>query len=153
MFPFSLECESDQCLTVQTNAKMRTKKKTRRGSNKRKQPTEKLTITGTNANGLKSKKDSLLNLLSTDNPQVFMIQETKMKKKNQMEVQGYELFEKVRKGKDGGGVMIGVKKDLEGTPVIVSDHDDDIEILVVEVVFKSVTVRSIRPNQKGTSRE
>ena len=98
-------------------------------------------ILGTNANGLKPKKESLINLLATDNPQVFMIQETMMKKPNQMMIPGYQLYEKVRKGKGGGGIMIGVRKDVESVPVIVSNHDDDVEILVIEVGLKAMTVR------------
>ena len=70
-----------------------------------------------------------------------MVQETKMRKVNQWTVDGYELFEKVRKGKDGGGIMLGIQKEFDVTPVIVSDHDDDVEILVVEVCVKSLTVR------------
>ena len=83
---------------------------------------------GTNANGLNTKKDSLLNLLETDKPQIFIIQETKMKRANQWTVDGYKLFEKPRKGKGGGGLMIGVRKDIDVIPVVVSDHDDDVEM-------------------------
>ena len=117
------------------------KKGTRRGFKKRKQYTEELTITGTNANGLKCKKQSFINLLKTDNPQVFMIQETKLRKKNQFTIPGYALYEKVRKGRGGGGIMIGIKKDIQSVPVIISDHDDEVEILVIEVALKSMPVR------------
>ena len=119
------------------------KKKTRRGARKRTQNTEKLIITGTNANGLKPKKESLNSLLETDRPQVFMIQETKTKRKNEIQIQGYELFEKPRKGKDGGGIMIGVRKDIESTPVIVSNCDDgdEVEVLTVEIALKQITIR------------
>ena len=118
------------------------KKKTRRGCCRRNK-SENLVVTGTNANGLNTKKDSLLDMLETEKPHVFMIQETKMKRKNQWIVDEYELFEKPRKGKEGGGILIGIRRNLDcSTPVIVSDNDDDeVEILVVEVSFKSLTVR------------
>ena len=64
-----------------------------------------------------------------------------MKRANQWTVDGYKLFEKPRKGKGGGGLMIGVRKEIDVTPVVVSDHDDDVEILVIEIIFKSLTVR------------
>ena len=72
-----------------------------------------------------------------------MIQETKTKRKNEIQIQGYELFEKPRKGKDGGGIMIGVRKDIESTPVIVSNCDDgdEVEVLTVEIALKQITIR------------
>ena len=95
---------------------------------------------GTNANGLKSKQESLINILKMDSPQVFMVQETKAKRQNELLVKGYELYERVRKGKDGGGIVIGIKDDVESTPVLISKHEDT-EILVVEIAFKSMTIR------------
>ena len=95
---------------------------------------------GTNANGLTSKKESLVNMLEMDKPQVFMVQETKAKRQNQLLVKGYELYERVRKGKDGGGIVIGIKDDVESTPVLISKHEET-EILVVEIAFKSMTIR------------
>ena len=102
---------------------------------------KKLTICGTNANGLKSKKESFLNLLSKENPQIFMIQETKLRRKNQFKVPGVEIFEKIRKNKGGGGLMIGINKEIDTTPVDVSPQDDDVEILVVEIKLESLTLR------------
>ena len=115
-------------------------KQTRRGKRAKQLITEKLTITGTNANGLATKKESLLHSLQTENPQVFMVQETKLRRKNQIKVDGYQLFERVRKGKSGGGIMIGIRNDIESIPVIVSDYDE-VEILVVEVTLKSMVIR------------
>ena len=37
--------------------------------------------------------------------------------------------------------MIGMDKNFDITPVVVSDHDEDVEILVIEVAFKCITVR------------
>ena len=78
-------------------------------------------IAGTNANGIMSKKESFLHWLQNDNPQVVMVQETKAKRKNQFNVPGYKFFEEPRKGKGGGGLMIGVRKDIDGEPVVVSN--------------------------------
>ena len=99
----------------------------------------KLKVIGTNANGLKSKQQSFTNLLDTDRPQIFMIQETKLKRKNQVRVEEYETFEKVRKNKGGGGIMIGVQKEIAVTPVDVSPQDDETEILAVEIELEDLT--------------
>ena len=101
----------------------------------------KLNVCGTNANGINSKKESLRNLLYTDKPHVFMIQETKLGRTKQFQLDDYEIFEKARKNKSGGGVMIGIKKDIEGTPVNVSPEDEDVEIVVVELQLKAITIR------------
>ena len=116
-------------------------KKRRKRKQKKHILSKMLTVCGTNANGIKSKKESFLNLLHTDNPQVFMLQETKLSRKNQFPVKGYEIFEKVRKNKGGGGIMIGIKNEVQATPVDVSPQDPEIEILVVEVELKEVTIR------------
>ena len=130
--------EEDGRRTVRKIAK---KKQTRRSKPKRQQIYEKLKIVGTNANGIMSKKESLTSVLTIEKPQVFMIQETKSGKPNQMKIDGYELYESPRKGKGGGGILIGIAKDVESTPVIVSKHTDEIEILVMEVTFQSMAIR------------
>ena len=117
------------------------KKRTRRSKPRRQQAYKELKIIGTNANGINSKKDSLVSVLATEKPQVFMIQETKSGKPNQVKIDGYELYESPRKGKGGGGILIGIAKDVESTPVVVSKHDNEIEILVMEITFKSMTIR------------
>ena len=66
-----------------------------------------------------------------------MLQETKLKKKLQVRLSEYEVFEKIRKTRDGGGLMIGIKKDIEATPVDVSPSDTDVEILVIELELKT----------------
>ena len=108
----------------------------------RKEILSKLKVFGTNANGIMSKKESFRNLLNTDSPDVFMIQETKLAKKNQLQLEDYEILEQVRKKKKGGGgIMIGIKKDVQTIPVDASPQDDEVEILVMEVQLKDMTVR------------
>ena len=114
-------------------------KKKRRGKH-RKKNISKLSVMGTNANGIKSKKASLINVLNADLPQIFMLQETKLKRKNQIRLEKYEIFEKVRKHKGGGGIMIGISKDMVRKPVEVS-LQDDVEILVIEIELGDLTVR------------
>ena len=71
--------------------KTKKEKQARRGKPKRQQTFEKLKIIGTNANGMKSKRDSLNSILATERPQVFMLQETKSGKPNQISIDGYDL--------------------------------------------------------------
>ena len=71
-----------------------------------------------------------------------MIQETKNGRPNQLSIEDYDLYEGIRKGKRvGGGILIGMHKDIDCTPVVVSKYEEEIEMLVVEVAFGSMVVR------------
>ena len=71
-----------------------------------------------------------------------MIQETKLYRKNMIKFDEYEIFKRVRKKKKGGGgIMIGIKKEVQTTPPVdVSPEDEEVEILVVETQMQEMTV-------------
>ena len=58
-----------------------------------------------------------------------------------MNTDNYFIYELVRKDSAGGGIAIGVQKDLD--PVWISEGDDTIEILVVEVKINELKVRCL----------
>ena len=81
-----------------------------------------------------SKLDSFEKLLKVEMPSVFCIQETKVKKTNQIKTDSskeYTIYELVRKNSKGGGLCIGIKKDIK--PVWVGQGDDEVEALAVEI--------------------
>ena len=120
------------------------KKKTRRGLGKKNiRKSNKFTIVGTNADGISTKKESFLNLIQNEKPSCFMVQETKLKKIGQLKVKGYQLFESVRKDRNGGGLVIGIDNAMDCEPVLVSVGDNDVEILVVEIDIKIMKIRLI----------
>ena len=51
----------------------------------------------------------------------------------------YQIFELLRKEKQGGGLAIGVVPDLN--PVWISEGTDDIEVLVVQVEIEQLKLR------------
>ena len=67
-----------------------------------------------------------------------MIQETKIKRKNQMKIDGYELFEEPRSGKGGGGLLIGIDNAIDTVPVLVTQGN---EILAIELDLKCMKLR------------
>ena len=81
---------------------------TRRGKKRKKVNKgvlENLSVLGTNANGLKAKKQSLLNTMKHfEYPSIVLIQETKLRQKGQIKLDqyGYEIFESPRAGMGGG---------------------------------------------------
>ena len=67
--------------------------------------------------GLKSKVQILKNEIKTLNVSVFTLQETHFQKKGKFKLEGFEIFESIRKKKDGG-TLIGVNKALK--PMLIS---------------------------------
>ena len=53
----------------------------------------------------------------------------------------YQIFELNRQNKSGGGLAIGALADVE--PVLISEGDDDTEILVVEISASRMEIRCI----------
>ena len=87
-------------------------------------------VIGQNVAGLLSKKDSLLSTINTLLPSVIICQETKMPKYGMLNLNGYQVFEKLRVEKSGGGLLVAVDKCI--SPVLL-DSDDSFEIMTVEV--------------------
>ena len=120
--------------------------KTKRGYGKKNRRKNKLkmvdlTLVGTNAAGIKSKMESFYHTINKFKPSVFMIQETKQNKKGLIKVPGYQIFEKVRENRGGGGLLTCIDEDLD--PVLVANCNDDVEILTVEAKLGDKKVRII----------
>ena len=63
-----------------------------------------------NAASLKSKLKSFKSELKRSNASIFTLQETHYSTKGQQKIADFEIFEAIRKGKEKGGTMMGVKK-------------------------------------------
>ena len=98
-----------------------TKKKTRRGQ-KKKNSVFKVVAIGTNAAGLKQKMHRLNLIISTFKPSCIFIQETKLYRKGQITIEGYQIFEHVRKNSKGGGLLLAV--DVAFDPVQIFEGDE-----------------------------
>ena len=99
---------------------------------------------GVNAAGISSKLQSFKNVVRKVNPSIFFIEETKLKrpgKLNHENLSKYVVYELNRKNRNGGGLAIGVIKELK--PVWISEGDDNTEILTVEVDISGLKVRCV----------
>ena len=94
-------------------------------------------LIGANTAGLKEKFKSLVNIIENVKPSCVLLQETKMLRKGWVKIEGYQTFELVRKETGGGGLATCVIEELE--PVLISEGDDQSELLVVEVRINSNT--------------
>ena len=98
-------------------------------------------IMGTNAAGLKTKKDSLVNNLKVfNNPSCITIQETKLRIKGSLKLNNYQVFEKLRPGL-GGGLLTAIDQNLD--PVLIESSNDECEILVVQCQVGGEKIRII----------
>ena len=60
--------------------------------------------------GLKQKIPSLKANVNKLDAAIFTIQESHAKTKGKFEIEGFEIFEAIRKSKEKGGTVIGVEK-------------------------------------------
>ena len=101
----------------------------------------KFSIMGTNAAGLKAKKDSLMhNIKLFAFPSVITIQESKNRTSGTIKLENYQVFEKIRSG-FGGGLLTAVSHNLE--PVLIEAVNEESEILVVQCKIEQSNIRII----------
>ena len=117
--------------------------KTRRGQgSKKKNKKFNLKILGTNADGITAKKASLTNLLKNEKPTVFMIQETKLKTVGKLKINGFQIFETVRTNPNGGGgLALGISNEVDCEPILITNGDDETEMIVVEANINGMPIR------------
>ena len=130
---------------------IKTKTKREKGKNRRSLRKNKISscstqlkLVGVNCAGLTSKLDSLNYLLGSVRPSIFFLQETKRKKQGGWKIQNgsnYQIFEMLRKEKVGGGLAIGVVPELN--PVWISEGNDEVEVLVVQVEIQQLKLRCL----------
>ena len=142
---FEGNCDRKKHMKIHHNAAKNTShsrsKKMRRGGKNKNCESLTINLIGANANGLKNKKKSLEHVIEATNSSCVMIQETKLYKKGQINIEGFQAFELIRSDKEGGGLMTAVKEELE--PVLVDEGNDDAEILVIEGNMSNFSIRFI----------
>ena len=106
----------------------KTNNKTRRGYGKknkiRKSEKIGLSLLGINCNGIICKQDSLFSVLSLFEPSILTLQETKVRKTGRIKLKGYQIFEKVRKDGNGGGLLTASHENLN--PILISTGREEV---------------------------
>ena len=93
------------------------KNKVRRGKGKQKEIS--FNIFSNNVAGLKRKLQSLKSEIQSTNAGLFTIQESHFEKKEKLKIEGFEIFEAIRKKKKDGGTIIGAHLALK--PMLIKD--------------------------------
>ena len=70
-----------------------------------------------NIRGLKSKLESLCEIVEAGKPDIVAIVETMLDNKDEIQIDGYEIFRNDRITGGGGGILVALKKDLRGITV------------------------------------
>ena len=104
-----------------------TKEKDRRTKKRRAKPIKtklkKFKMMYLNIRGLKCKMESLKEIIETESPTVLCLAETHLKKEDQVDFDGYlRPFRNERDDKDGGGLLILVKKELKNVTIEVGQE-------------------------------
>ena len=124
--------------------KNKAKKNRRKEKKQKKVKAKQLKVIGVNSAGLMCKLESFEKLLRDEQPSVFCVQETKLKKANKIKTESskkFTIYELNRKNKSGGGLCIGVLKDLH--PVWVAQGDDEVECLSIEIWVEDFPIRVV----------
>ena len=104
----------------------------------------KLTIWYNNINGYKSKADSCMEIISKLNPDIIVMNETKLAKRNTLhrDLQNYDLVTKyVKKGK--GGILCGIKKNIGITSILEVTSSSNDNILTVKISINNFSLRLV----------
>ena len=99
----------------------------------------KVTIFSNNCNGAKLKVESLKFELKRTNSSIFTLQETHFAQKGRIKINNFKVFEAIHRKEHG--IMMGVHNDLN--PILISEHSDIFEMLVVQVTVNKKDIRII----------
>ena len=122
----------------------KSKKRKRNEKRKFKNISKHLKIFAANAAGISCKLKSFENILTKLKPQVWMLEETKLKPNGRIKCEAlndFQVFYLNRQKSQGGGLALGVHKEIEST--LIRDGDDDTEVLSVQTVLADIPVRII----------
>ena len=101
-------------------------------------------VFGINAAGIKSKLKSFDEVLKKLKPKIWMIQETKLKPNEHIScasLRQFQVYYLNRQKSQGGGVALGVDKEIEST--LIKEGDDETEVLSVKVFLDKAPIRAI----------
>ena len=105
---------------------------------------ESLRIFAANAAGINCKLKSFERILTRLKPQIWMLQETKLKRNGKVKcesISDYQVFYLNRQNLQGGGLALGVHKNIEST--LIREGDDEVEVLAVQTILGKIPIRII----------
>ena len=98
---------------------------------------------GMNCAGLSSKWQSLNKVINDLSPCAFLLQETKLRKKQIFHIENkeYVIFRLEREKTGGGGLAIGALQDLK--PILLKEGDDETEAISIQIEVTELKIRLV----------
>ena len=93
-----------------------------------------------NVRGIKSKMNSLLDIVEAEKPALMGLSETKLKAGDLYQIDGYKI-KRVDREKEGGGVLFAYKKEFENMVTVVMEEKEEVEMLWIKLNNGVVVVR------------
>ena len=90
-----------------------------------------LVFAGKNPAGARLKWPTWKKIIRQSKVCLWTLQETKCSELNKLKMDNFIIYEKVRNMREGGGVAIGAKKDLN--PVLTAEGHDEIEAISIDI--------------------
>ena len=101
-------------------------------------------ILGVNAAGLKSKLQSFNDILNRLEPQVWSVQETKLRNNETLKsefLEKYQVYYLNRQLSGGGGLAVGIDKNIESA--LIREGNDTTEVIVIQIILENMPVRLV----------
>ena len=128
--------EADLSSCAETDLK---KKKIRR-SQRCRNALKKCKIMVDNVRGVKSKINSIKDIIDDQEPTIIALTETKLNEEDLIEIDGYTIKRRDRV-KEGGGVMIAYKDGIKNIVKVVREEHEEFEMLWIKINNTVVNVR------------
>ena len=98
-----------------------------------------LKIISANVNSIvtNERRHNLLKLLQEENPDIALLNETKLKHFHRPKFKEYDILRNDRKSANGGGVALLIKKNIKYEQIAVSPHFEILETVVVRIGLRS----------------
>ena len=90
-----------------------------------------MVFAGVNPAGARSKWATWKKIVKETKASVWTMQETKSSEPNKLSMTDFVVFEKVRDQREGGGVAIAARKELN--PVLTAEGEDSIEAITIDI--------------------
>ena len=101
-------------------------------------------IFGINCAGIKSKIKTFDNVIKKVQPKIWTLQETKLKSNETIKceaVSSYQVYYRNRQNSQGGGIALGVDKNLKST--LIREGDNETEAISVKIFLNDIEFRII----------
>ena len=131
-------------LVNHVNNKIRNKIQNRRPRRRKNTLSKQITFFSCNSAGIKNKLFSLSKVINDLSVSVFCLQETHLSREGKIKFENskkYQIYEKLRTTKAGGGLAIGVLNDLK--PVWIGEGEENIEALSVQISVNEMNLRIV----------